>query len=283
MFCHPTANCFHRCLVLSNDDDNYNENNIPQDDSNTSFISSFFIGLSFTKGVGTMDITPSIQDFIYRVTCWIGKKADMEVKVSVFEQSQIPDFVFETKAEPSNIRGCTPAKATSKKSNVDKISISKIKRNLNNNNDENDNNDNDLYNGPSADFASFFEVQGNESPLRSKTNKQSNEINTNKTNEVINNHNDDNINVSTNDPVTEVDIPRSISPEIEKRSWSAAVKIGTIHDKTYTNNNNNNNNNNTNHKNDIKYNGNSKSNNNNNNNNNSTSKQHFPPAIHKME
>jgi len=215
MFCHPTANCFHRCLVPSEDNDSDNDNSIHE---NTSFISSFFIGLTFTKGVGTMDITPSIQDFIYRVTCWIGKKEGMEVSVSVFEQSHAPDFVFETKAEPSNIRGCTPAKAVKKSSSE----RTRIKRDLNGNNDDNDynndNNDNDLYNGPSADFASYFEVkEGEMSPLRKAKD------------EGISNTDND------SDPATDTSsITRCKSPEIEKRSWSAAVRNGYMNENAQT-------------------------------------------------
>jgi hypothetical protein len=75
-----------------------------------SYISSFFIGLSFRNGLRTADITPSIQEFLGRVNTWDGKKPTMDLSVYPRTRDEIPSFVFETKAEPSSIRGCTPAK-----------------------------------------------------------------------------------------------------------------------------------------------------------------------------
>jgi poly(A) polymerase len=85
-----------------------------------SYISSFFIGLSFRNGLRSADITPSIQEFLSRVNAWDGKAPTMDLCVYPRTREEIPDFVFETKAEPSSIRACTPAKTlTSVNRNTD--------------------------------------------------------------------------------------------------------------------------------------------------------------------
>ena len=47
------------------------------------FISSFFIGLSFRNGLRTADVTMAVQDFLYRVNIYDGKKPGMEISVEV--------------------------------------------------------------------------------------------------------------------------------------------------------------------------------------------------------
>jgi hypothetical protein len=47
------------------------------------FISSFFIGLSFRNGLRTADVTMAVQDFLYRVNMYDGKKPGMEISVEV--------------------------------------------------------------------------------------------------------------------------------------------------------------------------------------------------------
>jgi hypothetical protein len=57
----------------------------PQDTVMTSsfFVSSFFIGLSFRSGLRSADVTAAVQDFLYRVNIWDGKKPGMEIAVEV--------------------------------------------------------------------------------------------------------------------------------------------------------------------------------------------------------
>jgi hypothetical protein len=103
-------------------------------------------------------------------------------------QDEIPDFVFETKAEPSNMKACTPAK-TNKNSGNDEVATRRSGKKLDCNPDDygspvgswpsatdsvkvdsDSNRDRDhvsakkeerekdlLYSGPSAQFASRYE------------------------------------------------------------------------------------------------------------------------------
>jgi hypothetical protein len=109
-------------------------NNVILDGVNNNYISTFFIGLSFRNGLRTVDVTSNIQDFLYKVNIWDGKRKEMNINISPFDQSNIPLFVFETKAEPSSIRGCTPAKSN----NTSNKKSSKKSTNINENDFNND-------------------------------------------------------------------------------------------------------------------------------------------------
>jgi len=73
-----------------------------------SYVSSFFIGLSFQKGLRYADITPAIHDFTHKVMNWPSRKTTMDLRITALDNTAIPSFVFETKAEPSNVKSCTP-------------------------------------------------------------------------------------------------------------------------------------------------------------------------------
>jgi len=72
------------------------------------YVSTFIIGLSFQKGSRFLDIEPPIQEFDYKVKMWAGKKPTMDLRISMFNRDSAPDFVRQTKAEPSNVSSCTP-------------------------------------------------------------------------------------------------------------------------------------------------------------------------------
>lgn len=85
------------------------------EDSNGSgglYISSFFVGLSFHKlpagPPAKVDLSPAIKEFEEKVTTWSNRKEDMVLAITSFDASNVPDFVHTTKAEPSNIKSCTP-------------------------------------------------------------------------------------------------------------------------------------------------------------------------------
>jgi len=73
-----------------------------------SYESSFFIGLSFQKGLRYADITPAIHEFTHKVMNWPSRKMTMDLRITALDNTAIPSFVFETKAEPSNVKSCTP-------------------------------------------------------------------------------------------------------------------------------------------------------------------------------
>ena len=86
-------------------------------------VSTFFIGLSFVNGLrGPINVTYAINDFIYRVQCWDGRTSSMGIEVTLRRQSEVPEFVYETKAEPSSMHACTPAK-TNKNVGGDEVEI----------------------------------------------------------------------------------------------------------------------------------------------------------------
>ena len=86
-------------------------------------ISTFFIGLSFMSNLrGPVNVTYAINDFIHRVQCWDGRTSSMGIEVHLRRQSEVPDFVYETKAEPSSMHACTPAK-TNKNVGGDEVEI----------------------------------------------------------------------------------------------------------------------------------------------------------------
>ena len=49
-----------------------------------------------------------LQEFDYKVKMWAGKKPTMDLRISMFNRDSAPDFVRQTKAEPSNVSSCTP-------------------------------------------------------------------------------------------------------------------------------------------------------------------------------
>ncbi len=150
---HPIANCFHRdkdTIIHDNvQSDTANkasegeENNINNpisrpttpvrhvyeestaSDSGTTGISNpalstFFMGLSINLGIqkGTpMDMTHTINQFILKCKYWAGIKPGMIIDVKIIRQNEIPKWVFETTAEPSDVRACTPGKMTRGRSN----------------------------------------------------------------------------------------------------------------------------------------------------------------------
>ena len=84
--------------------------------------STFFMGLTLNgpfpseQGQGNnntnskVNLSFAINDFKMKCQCWAGWKQGMTLHVTVVDASQLPTWVFDTKAEPSNIRACTPAK-----------------------------------------------------------------------------------------------------------------------------------------------------------------------------
>ena len=102
LYCHPQASCYHRQLHES-------FSNHPENGANvrTRYISSFFLGLSYRDNM--VDITPSIQDFLYRTNTWQGKQPSMLISIQTRGPDEIPGFVQETAAEPSSTLRCTPS------------------------------------------------------------------------------------------------------------------------------------------------------------------------------
>eukprot|EP01033_Poteriospumella_lacustris_P006600 gene6600-4752_t len=83
-------------------------------DEDDLFVSTFFIGLSFHENATRVDVSREIQEFADKVNSWKDKTPDMELKMSSFDGHHIPPFVFVTKAEPSNIKSCTPKPSRSR-------------------------------------------------------------------------------------------------------------------------------------------------------------------------
>ena len=75
---------------------------------NLFYVSSFFIGLSFQEGLHLFDASFCIQEFMKKANSWNLKKPEMSLSIHALDRSSIPPFVFDTRAEPSNIKSCTP-------------------------------------------------------------------------------------------------------------------------------------------------------------------------------
>lgn len=76
------------------------------------YMSTFYIGLSFQKDVTYLDITMSIRDFLNKVNAWAPKSDDMRIQINCLGRHELPSYVFEEEAQPSNIMSCTPKKST---------------------------------------------------------------------------------------------------------------------------------------------------------------------------
>mmetsp|Transcript_7459 Transcript_7459/g.10297 ORF Transcript_7459/g.10297 Transcript_7459/m.10297 type:complete len:316 (+) Transcript_7459:1-948(+) len=142
---HPVANCFFRRLpsqrkaevvcagvsYISNssdtmsDTDSLSENlsaftpprmkgvsSSQSDATSVQYVSTFFIGLSFQKGLDYVDLTFTINDFRQKVYVWSRRKEGMDVNIIVCSQKNLPSFVWETDSEPSNVASCTPKSKT---------------------------------------------------------------------------------------------------------------------------------------------------------------------------
>lgn len=98
------------------------------DDTDNLYVSSFFIGLSFRKGLPRADVSHTIQvkgfffkrgvmfninmlagqEFSEKVNCWKSKTNGMTLNITSCDGKSVPPFVEITKAKPSNIESCTP-------------------------------------------------------------------------------------------------------------------------------------------------------------------------------
>ena len=107
LYCHPQASCYHRQLSepLPHNSDDANYSHDPG--AHARYVSSFFLGLSFRDNM--VDITPSIQEFLYRTNGWQGKQPSMLISINTRGPNEIPSFVQETTAEPSSTLRCTPS------------------------------------------------------------------------------------------------------------------------------------------------------------------------------
>jgi hypothetical protein len=93
IFCHPMANCYHRKL---------DENGAAAEPAATAaaavagekYSSSFFMGLTFANGLRSVDLTSTIQDFVYRVSIFDGKTRDMNVDITALQATALPDFAL---------------------------------------------------------------------------------------------------------------------------------------------------------------------------------------------
>ena len=76
-------------------------------------ISTFFMGLTLNGPVGyKLDLTEVIEQFILKCKYWSGMKHGMSLNIHFIAYDEVPLWVLEAKAEPSNVRACTPAKGT---------------------------------------------------------------------------------------------------------------------------------------------------------------------------
>jgi hypothetical protein len=55
----------------------------PEDNSDIMFRSSFFIGLSFYEFTPKIDLTPIVQNFLYRVCGWAAQTPSMDIDIKV--------------------------------------------------------------------------------------------------------------------------------------------------------------------------------------------------------
>jgi hypothetical protein len=134
IFCHPITNCYHRKLdehgtasghapgvpTMGNDTGTGTDGSLPvaiQPISYSSVVaprpasapetlgaaapapgerysSSFFMGLTFANGLRSLDLTSTIQDFVYRVSIFEGKTRDMNVAITALQPADLPDFAL---------------------------------------------------------------------------------------------------------------------------------------------------------------------------------------------
>lgn len=106
MCSRPYSNCFHRRIVkstglelvtppslpahtlgpnLSSPTPPVNEIPLTSMEENTDimFCSSFFIGLSFSEFTPKIDLTPIIQNFLFRVNNWNAHTPSMDIEIKV--------------------------------------------------------------------------------------------------------------------------------------------------------------------------------------------------------
>jgi poly(A) polymerase len=89
VYCHPYGNCFHR--RLSNTSFQSHDKEIGEE---RSFSSSFFIGLSFPERSRSLDLTETVQSFMFRVCSWVGKTSNMDLKILPLTNSDLPGYVY---------------------------------------------------------------------------------------------------------------------------------------------------------------------------------------------
>lgn len=124
IFSHPQANAFHHHILgipnrlnrqgafdgceESKDSPNLSTSHLMIENpsipsrvikSYTKYVSTFFIGLSFQNGLKCADITPSIQDFAYRVNGWVDRKTGMDMIIKACSPESLPHFVVNRREE----------------------------------------------------------------------------------------------------------------------------------------------------------------------------------------
>ena len=85
----------------------------PPEKTQSFFVSSFFIALSFPKETPYLNITLTVGDFLSKINAWYLKKEDMNIKVTALDSENLPSFVFESHSKPSNSKSCTPKQRAS--------------------------------------------------------------------------------------------------------------------------------------------------------------------------
>lgn len=72
-------------------------------DSNENVKSTYFyIALRFEYGVENVDTTSCMQEFLYMVNTWEGRKKGMDIKIDHVLQRNLPSFVFDNPSEEKN-------------------------------------------------------------------------------------------------------------------------------------------------------------------------------------
>lgn len=67
------------------------------------FVTSYFIGLSFKSGLKSLDLTPSVQDFLSYVLSWSGWEEGMDLDLSALTPAEVPDWVIKSSTSGQDI------------------------------------------------------------------------------------------------------------------------------------------------------------------------------------
>eukprot|EP01041_Mallomonas_annulata_P000379 gene379-692_t len=109
---------------------------------NEEFITSFFLGLSFTEGIKTLDATDCIQNFLHHIASWRQWEVGMDIQIFALNRTNIPSFINisedifaddieETQKIPTTINSSNPNSSINMN-----VNISNTSYNNNNNNNE---------------------------------------------------------------------------------------------------------------------------------------------------
>jgi poly(A) polymerase len=94
IFSHPQANCYHRVINQAASSSTASSSSACElaETEEKIYVSSFFIGLTFSYGGQAFDVTPYIEDILFRIHSWPQRIQGMELRISVSNFS--PPLLF---------------------------------------------------------------------------------------------------------------------------------------------------------------------------------------------